>query len=75
MSVFGCGGIVFGVTYKLTEQQCRNRNSEVRDNGQMPFLNFYSYIQNLGFFCIPDRQIDGRTDRQTDREINLVWAV
>ncbi len=67
--------IVFGVTYELTVQQRRNGNSEGRDDGQMTFLNFYSFIQNLGFFCIPDRQTDRQMDGQTDREINPVWAV
>ncbi len=64
--------IVFGVTctYKLTVQQYRNRDSEGRNNGQMTFLNFNSYVQNLRFLY--SRQID--MDRQTDRENNPLWA-
>jgi hypothetical protein len=51
--------IVFGVTYKLTVQQRRNRYSEGRDDGQMNFLNFNSYTQNQHFFVL---QTDGKTD-------------
>jgi hypothetical protein len=43
---------VFNVTYKLTVQQCRNRDLEGRDNGQMTFLNSNSYVQNLCFFVL-----------------------
>ncbi len=60
----------FDVTYELTIHQRRNQDLEGRDDRQMTFLNFNSYVQNVGVFCIPD----GRTNRQTDREINLVWA-
>jgi hypothetical protein len=60
--------IVFNVTYELTVQQRRNRDSEGRDNGQMTFLNFTSYIQNLRFFVF---QMDGQTDRQTEK---LIWC-
>jgi hypothetical protein len=57
--------IVFGVTYELTVQQCRNRDSEGRDDRQMTFLNFNSYVQNLQSTFI--RIADGRTDDgQTD---------
>jgi hypothetical protein len=55
--------IVFGVTYELIVQQRRNRDSEGRDDGQMTFLNFNFYVQNLHFFTF---QIYGQTDGQTD---------
>jgi hypothetical protein len=38
-----------GVTYQLTVQQHRNRDLEGRDDRQMTFLNFNSYIQNVHF--------------------------
>ncbi len=58
--------IVYGVTYKLTVQQCRNRDSEGRANRQTTFLNVDSYVHNL--CLLYSRQMDGRTDTQTDRQ-------
>jgi hypothetical protein len=59
--------IVLGVTYKLTVKQCRNKDLEGRDNRQMPFLNFNSYIQNLRVLVFQaDGQMNGQTDRQTE---------
>ncbi len=48
----------------------RNRDLEGRDDGQMTFLNFNSYIQNLRFFIFyTDRQTDGQTDGWTEKLI------
>ncbi len=51
-----------------------NRYSEETDNGQITprkHPNFNSYAKNLRVFVFIT---DGWTDRQTDREINPVWA-
>ncbi len=58
--------IVYDVTYKLTQQQRRNRDSDGRDNRQMTFLNFNSYVQNVRFFVF---QMDGQMDRQMEKLI------
>ncbi len=73
MSVFGDGHVMchcvsflvaagnsFGATYELTVQQRRNRHLEGRDDGQMTFLNFNSYIQHLHLIVF---QTDGRTEK------------
>ncbi len=53
----------------------RNRDSEGRDNGQMTFLNFNSYVQNLHFFIFQtDRQTDGQTDGRTKKLIRVGWV-
>jgi hypothetical protein len=51
---------------------------EGMDNGQKTPLghpNLNSYIQNLLFFCIPDRLVNGRTDRQTDRQRRMETVI
>ncbi len=60
--------IVFGVTYELTVQQRRNRDSEGREDRQMTFFNL---IPTFKIYVI---LYSGQMDRQTDGEINPGWA-
>jgi hypothetical protein len=76
-NIFGVTYIHFGVTYVLRVQYKmarRNRYLEGMEDGQMTpcgYPNFNSYIKNLGFLVFrTDGQRDGRTDRQTDGDID-----